>query len=984
MDELATLKARVELLREDAEEPTEPPAPVPHVEMPSVTAPTCLADGQLLLLLGEGSHLTAARTLAAVAGERAVRIMGNEGGPLAYDGCCSLQVLPWRPSAKSGFAAALRRDAEALTRPAADILSALQQAKEAFSTSDAPLLAGALEAAKAQADAAVAAAERMAAMVALGPRAHTAREAIREAARGFQVELPSQVAAWWTPERKEEEEAIFKLRTRRGPDGSLVTIPEEQLSAAEREQVQRLKQGLEAGHQLKLELQHMQQRLRTAIEDLEALLTPAALEALAVEALRSSGTVGVRRYATGQGLTVRVDGAWRDAEVERIEGVAHRVRIEGHGPEGRGATSVLLGLHPWNHAPRELRAVDFEALRAWWAASMREQHAHIRDTLTSQRLSTLQQCVAIEVVKGTASMRGEVSDARSLSAWLSQQHGERLRGEAVEEPCAALLTAGPAAGKTTVTSQVVVFSLGLELVPILVKVQRLQHRLKEAPAVFAAAPSYVDAFLSLEHPPPVYRFLRQALAARRALILLDGLDEAGGRRAEIESHVAGVLALQGHVLLCTSRPAGVDEERFAAFHRLRLKPLDEAQQQRALEQRLGATAGQTLLDYVRERMPRDETSALVTSNPLMLSMLASVFELRQGIDMPRTVAGLYATASSLMLDRDGGRGVSAAVQRLLRAVFFAAHVAQRREIEDWQLDEAALALDAPGLLARLHSRTARAQIHSFDGPAELGHYVEAVNPSQAPTAYGGQRGSVTEVANGRCKVALADGTICMLRQAQLRSSGVTEAVFRAQAMAACANELRAACDTELPEGAREALAEVRRRVAADSLPLLSLLQAEPLRLQSSHLSFQDYFAALALCEEGTQLSGAPPWQWSAWWANAVRLGSEMGDKFGQGLKRAAGKTGDKLELNQKLGGDRPTALRALAAMRPRSLSLRANGIGTEEVEVLAEMVRTNTSLTFLDLRYNLLRGRDCEVLSKALKARPDASPLSIDMEYQTV
>ena len=86
---------------------------------------------------------------------------------------------------------------------------------------------------------------------------------------------------------------------------------------------------------------------------------------------------------------------------------------------------------------------------------------------------------------------------------------------------------------------------------------------------------------------------------------------------------------------------------------------------------------------------------------------------------------------------------------------------------------------------------------------------------------------------------------------------------------------------------RDALAEVRGWVARDELPLLSLLQAEPLQLQSSHLSFQEFFAARALCE-GTRLSGEPPWQWSAGWANVVALGAEMGEPFAKGLKRAAG------------------------------------------------------------------------------------------------
>ena len=988
------------LMRRDVVEAVGPP-PMPPVDVPESAAPMLLADGQLLVLLPDAaaaaraSNSKGSAQLVAVAEQRVVNVVNGEEAPLAYDNC-SQQVLPWRPQAEAGWEAALRRDAQALPGPAADALAGLAKAKQGLSTTEAPLLRAALGALVAQADTMLSVAEQLSVIAALASKVRVSHQAIREAASSFQVELPAQVAEWWTPERKEEEEAIYKLRTRKGPDGSIVAVPEHQLTQAEKDEIQRLKHGLEPGVKLKLEMQQMQSRIRASVEQLEVLLAPAALEALAVDTLRSSGAVGVRRYAAGQPLTVRLNGVWRDAEVEGVASdgpqggahAAHRVQPEG------ASTSVLLRPHPWNHAPRELPAASVEALRSWWAASMRQLHAHINDTLTGQQLDTLQQLTAIDVAAGdgataannaaTSSMRREVSDARSLSAWLSKQYLARLDGGAVDEPCAALLTAGPAAGKTTVTSQVVLLTLGFELVPILVKVQRLQHRLKEAPAAFAAAPNYIDAFLSLEQPPAVHSFLRQLMAARRALIILDGLDEAGGRRAEIEVHVAEVLAPQGHVLLCTSRPAGVDEERFAHFRRLHLRPFSEAQQREALEQRLGGASGATLLEYVRERMPRDETGALVTSNPLMLSMLASVYELRQGINMPRTVAGLYATASGLMLDRDGGRGASAAVQRLLQAVFFAAHVAQRREIEDWQLDEAALALDAPKLLATLHSAAGCSPFEPFEEAAELGHYVEAVNIGMSPTAYSGQRGTITEVANGRCKVALADGTVCLLKPSQLKSSGLTEAVFRAQAMAARADELRAGCIAQLSEPAREALAEIRRRVAADSLPLLSLLQAEPLRLQSSHLSFQDYFAALALCEEGTRLSGAPPWQWTAWWANAVRLGTEMGDTFGRGLRRAAGMAaGDKLDLNHKLGGDRPTALRALAAMKFSSLSLRANGLGADEVEAVAEMVRTSESLTFLDLRYNALGSEGCRALAEALNARPGkALPLSMDMEYQ--
>ena len=42
----------------------------------------------------------------------------------------------------------------------------------------------------------------------------------------------------------------------------------------------------------------------------------------------------------------------------------------------------------------------------------------------------------------------------------------------------------------------------------------------------------------------------------------------------------------------------------------------------------------------------------------------------------------------------------------------------------------------------------------------------------------------------------------------------------------------------IDEGLRQAMRAIRERVSQDRLPLISLLQAEPLQMQSSHLSFQ--------------------------------------------------------------------------------------------------------------------------------------------------
>ena len=63
---------------------------------------------------------------------------------------------------------------------------------------------------------------------------------------------------------------------------------------------------------------------------------------------------------------------------------------------------------------------------------------------------------------------------------------------------------------------------------------------------FGEAWNWVDAFLQVEHgdTSDQYRMLRQAMMARRTLLLFDGLDEGGEARDAIEKHVVEVLAPQ--------------------------------------------------------------------------------------------------------------------------------------------------------------------------------------------------------------------------------------------------------------------------------------------------------------------------------------------------------------------------------------------------------------------------------------------------------
>ena len=158
-----------------------------------------------------------------------------------------------------------------------------------------------------------------------------------------------------------------------------------------------------------------------------------------------------------------------------------------------------------------------------------------------------------------------------------------------------------------------------------------------------------------------------------------------------------------------------------------------------------------------------------------------------------------------------------------------------------------------------------------------------------------------------------------------------------------------ACDA-MPAEAKEALRAVRERVAQDRLPLLSLLEAEPLLMRSSHLSFQEYFTVRAICTGKHRLPrDSPPWEWGPFWANVVKLGCENGTTFGSGLLRAAGVEGDELNLSKQLGGDRPTVLTVVCALMGslRVLDLSDNKLGPEGGAALVEGLKGNSTLTKL-------------------------------------
>ena len=66
----------------------------------------------------------------------------------------------------------------------------------------------------------------------------------------------------------------------------------------------------------------------------------------------------------------------------------------------------------------------------------------------------------------------------------------------------------------------------LHLVPVVINVQRLTQKIAEQPEAFVTAWNWLDAYLRLSEGDTVYRFLRQAMMARRALLLIESFHRA--------------------------------------------------------------------------------------------------------------------------------------------------------------------------------------------------------------------------------------------------------------------------------------------------------------------------------------------------------------------------------------------------------------------------------------------------------------------------
>ncbi|MCK6522051.1 SUMF1/EgtB/PvdO family nonheme iron enzyme [Myxococcota bacterium] len=200
------------------------------------------------------------------------------------------------------------------------------------------------------------------------------------------------------------------------------------------------------------------------------------------------------------------------------------------------------------------------------------------------------------------------------------------------------LLGDPGSGKTTLLRHVALDLLRNtdSPLPIYLKVAELEQGL----------PSAIRSLCQLFDAADLASFVLGEAQAGRAVLLIDGLDEAKDLRAA-RRWVAGAAAELGESqVIVASRPIGY-EEPAADFFTLAICPLDAFAQANLLARWVTDRAK---VSAALERLSRTPRLLRFAENPLLLTLVGLL--LRSGQDVPSRRGELYERALKLLLTRD--------------------------------------------------------------------------------------------------------------------------------------------------------------------------------------------------------------------------------------------------------------------------------------------------------------------------------------------
>eukprot|EP00746_Dinoflagellata_sp_MGD_P070118 gnl/MRDRNA2_/MRDRNA2_28690_c0_seq1.p1 gnl/MRDRNA2_/MRDRNA2_28690_c0~~gnl/MRDRNA2_/MRDRNA2_28690_c0_seq1.p1 ORF type:complete len:1160 (+),score=215.30 gnl/MRDRNA2_/MRDRNA2_28690_c0_seq1:391-3480(+) len=305
---------------------------------------------------------------------------------------------------------------------------------------------------------------------------------------------------------------------------------------------------------------------------------------------RTHRAAGVYRYACGQALmiflgpgfvggntTVRlpIGGRWLDAVIIKSpgpnEGNRHEMFVSVTEGSREQRLHVSIDVNSINHSPAWLKAADYERAARRYEQTLISQHSYTHHPVTRAHLD-----VTLLNFDFSCEASKRPQDEVEAVLALSSQREQGLH----KSPCLIVLGA-PSSGKTSLCKRLAMSCIRKRngLVPLLMDGIGLAEVAKKRPGR-----DLIEELIVLRYSKGTkqHLMLRQALCARRIVIIIDGLDEGLELEPWIEDYVLR-LGRSGQRVVCTSQPENGRKLQANHFKTLRLMPLSKEAQCRLAE-----------------------------------------------------------------------------------------------------------------------------------------------------------------------------------------------------------------------------------------------------------------------------------------------------------------------------------------------------------------------------------------------------------------
>lgn len=350
----------------------------------------------------------------------------------------------------------------------------------------------------------------------------------------------------------------------------------------------------------------------------------------------------VWRYAPGQRLAICTTSGWIEARVVKVDASGNRHLVESRAISGAVSERkpFYVDLNTCNHSPLWLSAEEWGKAQRHWQMRVLARCSSAYDALTGAQTDVMQLLWNVSDAEATSNPTSEDGPSEStdsvdgFAVLLSLVVRSPDRGKGHHRTAGHLIIGEPASGKSQLLQRLATEACRQdgEMVPVLVRAVDLVSSLRTVGRHHAIALRLAREDFLLTHLRTVHGeesrtllFLRQALHARRALVLVDAVDCAGeGLVGPLLSALAQ-LAAAGHRLVATAREHDAVPGLEGGLRLFRLQHLRIEQQKWIAQQRLGEERSQVIMEHLKPHRALG-----LVSTVLMFQLFLRYYEVTSG------------------------------------------------------------------------------------------------------------------------------------------------------------------------------------------------------------------------------------------------------------------------------------------------------------------------------------------------------------------